>query len=74
MPLGVGEKSKEVAGIVEELKPVTNPKMASDLTVAASLARSAVEGALANVEINLEGLEDSAFVAQVRGKVEKLRG
>lgn len=73
VPLGVAEKSKEVAGIVETLKPITNPKMASDLTVAASLARTAIEGALANVEINLEGFDDTAFVAEIRAKVEKLR-
>ena len=74
VPLGVARKSKEIGTIVQSLRPITNPKMASDLTVAASLARTAVEGALANVEINLEGFDDSAFVTQVRGKVEKLRG
>jgi glutamate formiminotransferase/formiminotetrahydrofolate cyclodeaminase len=73
VPLGVAEKSKEVGTIVETLRPITNPKMASDLTVAASLARTALEGALANVEINLEGFEDTAFVAQIRESVEKLR-
>jgi glutamate formiminotransferase / formiminotetrahydrofolate cyclodeaminase len=73
VPLGVAEKSKEIAGIVETLKPITNPKMASDLTVAASLARTAMDGALANVEINLEGFDDTAFVTQIRGKVDKLR-
>jgi glutamate formiminotransferase/formiminotetrahydrofolate cyclodeaminase len=57
---------------VESLKSITNPKMASDLTVASALARAAVEGALANVEINLEGLEDPDFVAQVRKKTAAL--
>src|SRR5512146_956373 len=74
VPLSVAEKSKEVAGIVEQLRPITNPKMASDLTVAAALARTAIEGALANVEINLEGFEDAGFVTQVRAKVGKIRG
>ncbi len=73
VPLSVAEKSNEVGKIVEQLKPITNPKMASDLTVAASLARTAVEGALANVEINLEGFDDTAFVTEVRAKVAKLR-
>src|SRR6266481_2439165 len=31
------------------------------------------KGALANVEINLEGLKDAAYVAQMRGKVDELR-
>ncbi len=73
VPFGVAEKAKEITEIVETLKPITNPKMASDLFVAASLARTALEGAIANVEINLEGFEDTAFVAEIRDKVEKLR-
>ena len=47
--------------------------MGSDLTVAASLARTAIEGALANVEINLEGFDDTGFVAEIKARVEKLR-
>jgi formiminotetrahydrofolate cyclodeaminase len=33
------------------------------------LARAAVEGALANVEINLPDIKDEAFVADVRKRV-----
>jgi formiminotetrahydrofolate cyclodeaminase len=40
--------------------------MKSDLTTAIALAKAALEGALANVEINLESLEDAAFVAETR--------
>ena len=54
---GIGE----VAGIAEKLKPITNPNMKSDLITAVALARAAIEGALANVEINLESLKDAAF-------------
>jgi glutamate formiminotransferase len=74
VPLSVAQKSKEVAAIVEQLRPITNPKMASDLTVAAALARTAIEGALANVEINLEGFEDAAFIAEIRHIVASIRG
>ncbi len=73
VPRGVAQKSKEVGRIVDELKPITNPKMSSDLIVAASLARTAVEGALANVEINLEGFEDAGFVKKIRAEVAQLR-
>jgi formiminotetrahydrofolate cyclodeaminase len=72
VPLKVAEQAREVAGIAEKLKPVTNPNMKSDLTTAVALARAAIEGALANVQINLESLKDSAFVAEVRGKVATL--
>jgi formiminotetrahydrofolate cyclodeaminase len=66
VPLGVAEWAREVAGIAEKLKPITNPNMKSDLTTAVALAQAAVVGALANVEINLESLKDMAFVAETR--------
>jgi formiminotetrahydrofolate cyclodeaminase len=66
VPLGVAEKAREVASLVNSLKPISNPNMASDLTVAAALARAAIEGALANVEINLQSLKDEKFVSETR--------
>ncbi len=70
--LGVAERAKEVEGIVERLQPITNPNMKSDLTTATALARAAIQGALANVEINLESLKDGAFTAETRKKVAAL--
>ena len=72
VPLGVAEKAGEIGRIVERLKPITNPNMASDLTVAGALVRAAIDGALANVEINLRELNDEAFVADVRSRVQPL--
>jgi glutamate formiminotransferase / formiminotetrahydrofolate cyclodeaminase len=66
VPLRVAERAKEVAGIAEKLRPITSPNMKSDLITASALARAAIEGALANVEINLESLKDPVFVAKVR--------
>jgi len=70
VPLSVAVRAREVMGIAERLKPITNPNMKSDLTTATALARAAIQGALANVEINLESLtdKDSAFAAEVRKK------
>lgn len=73
VPLGVAERAREAGRIVETLGPITNPNMASDLTVARALARAAVEGALANVEINLESLKDESFAAGIRKKTTALR-
>ena len=73
VPLGVAERAREVASIVETLKPITNPNMKSDLTTALALARAAMEGALANVEINLETLKDQAFAADTRKRVSVLK-
>jgi formiminotetrahydrofolate cyclodeaminase len=74
VPLVVAERAREVQSIVESLRPITNPRMASDLTVGVSLARAATEGALANVEINLGDIKDEAFVADVRHRVAAIRG
>jgi formiminotetrahydrofolate cyclodeaminase len=68
VPLGVAERCHEISGMVESLKPITNPKMASDLAVASALAQAALKGALANVAINLESLDDAAFIQEIRKK------
>jgi glutamate formiminotransferase / formiminotetrahydrofolate cyclodeaminase len=73
VPYGVAERAVETARILESLKAITNPKMASDLTVGLSLSRATLEGALANVEINLVDSEDNAFVSEMRGKVAAIK-
>jgi glutamate formiminotransferase / formiminotetrahydrofolate cyclodeaminase len=78
VPLGVAEKVVEVAKIAANLGPITNPNMKSDLTTAIALANAALEGALANVEINLDALKkdspnDEVFVAETRGRAMALR-
>jgi len=73
VPLGVAERAKEVAQFAESLGPITNPNMKSDLTTAAALARAAITGALANVEINLVSLKDEAFAAEARKKAKAVR-
>jgi glutamate formiminotransferase len=78
VPLGVAEKVVEVAEIANNLKPITNPNMKSDLTTAIALAKAALEGALANVEINLDSLKkdspnDEGFVAETRRRARTLK-
>lgn len=72
VPLGVAERALEVAGIAQSLEPITNPNMKSDLTTAIAVARAAVTGALANVEINLASMKDEGFVNQVRQRIAAL--
>ncbi|MGZ4814579.1 MAG: glutamate formimidoyltransferase [Terriglobales bacterium] len=72
VPMGVAEKSHEVKQWAEKLGPITNPRMASDLTVSKALAEAAIKGAVANVEINLQDLPDPAFVQQMKTKVAAL--
>ncbi len=78
VPLGVAEKASEVARIAASLRPITNPNMNSDLTTAIALSRAALEGALANVAINLDSIipespEDEAFVNETRKRAGALK-
>jgi formiminotetrahydrofolate cyclodeaminase len=73
VPLGVAEKARQVAGIAQELAAISNPNMKSDLTTAEALARAAISGALATVEINLASVKDQAFVAEMRKKAESVQ-
>jgi glutamate formiminotransferase/formiminotetrahydrofolate cyclodeaminase len=73
VPLSVAEKAHEVAKITEGLFAISNPNMKSDLTTAQALARAAITGALANVDINLASMKDSVFAANVRKRVEAVR-
>jgi formiminotetrahydrofolate cyclodeaminase len=74
IPLVVAERAREVGTILKELRSMTNPRMASDLSVGLALAEAANEGALANVEINLSDLKDEAFATDVRQRVAAVRG
>ena len=77
VPLGVAERAAEVGRIAGELRGVSSPMLASDLTTAIALAGAAVTGALANVEINLGSIEggsaeDLVFVAEGRKRAAEL--
>jgi formiminotetrahydrofolate cyclodeaminase len=73
VPLSVAQESKEVMDLAKKLGPITNPNMKSDLTTAIALAQAAIQGALANVEINLEGIRDESFAAETRKIAATLR-
>jgi glutamate formiminotransferase/formiminotetrahydrofolate cyclodeaminase len=78
VPLGVAEKAVDVARIANQLKPISNPNMSSDLITAIALAGAALEGALANVAINLHSFhqdlpEDESFVSQTQKRVAELK-
>ena len=68
VPLGVAEKAREVLRVLDGLGPITSPNMKSDLFSGAALARAAIEGALSNVDVNLESLKDSEFVTHARNR------
>jgi formiminotetrahydrofolate cyclodeaminase len=73
VPLSVAERAREVLGILESLGPITSPNMKSDLLTGAALSRAAIEGALANVEVNLESLKDEEFSNQARSRAKAVK-
>jgi len=74
VPLSVAERAREVCRIATSLVPLTNPNMKSDLVTSTALGEAAVEGALANVEINLDSMKDAAWAAETRRRAAALEG
>ncbi len=73
VPLQVAEKAAHLNNRLLQLETIAAASMKSDLQVARLMAIAGTKGALANVEINLEGLKDAAYVEKMKEKVGKLR-
>jgi glutamate formiminotransferase len=66
VPLDVARRSAELLDLLQQLEPVASPAMKSDLKTANALARAAARGAMENVAINLESIEDAGYVAEMK--------
>jgi glutamate formiminotransferase len=73
VPLQVAERSVALYERLGQLETIVAASMRSDLQVARLMAEAGARGALANVEINLDGLKDTAYVASMRAKIVALR-
>jgi glutamate formiminotransferase/formiminotetrahydrofolate cyclodeaminase len=73
VPLQVAERSVAVFERLGQLESIAAASMRSDLQVARLMAGAGARGALANVEINLDGITDAAYVASIRTKMAALR-
>jgi len=73
VPLQVAERTVALFERLGQLEGIVAASMRSDLQVAGLLAEAGARGALANVEINLDGLTDAAYVASMRAKAAALR-
>jgi glutamate formiminotransferase/formiminotetrahydrofolate cyclodeaminase len=73
VPLLVAERSVAVFERLGQLEGIAAASMRSDLQVARLMAGAGARGALANVEINLDGITDVAYVASIRTKMAALR-
>ena len=72
VPLRVAERAVALFERLGQLDGIVAASMRSDLQVGQLLASTAARGALANVEINLDGLTDAAYVAAMRAKAAAL--
>ena len=73
VPLANAERCARVLELVARLEGRSNRNAASDLAVGGALARTALEGCLANVEINVESIKDQQTSAALMERVGELR-
>lgn len=73
VPLENAERCAQVLGLAARLEGRSNRNAASDLAVAGSLARTALEGCLANVAINVESIKDRDTAGALATRADELR-
>jgi formiminotetrahydrofolate cyclodeaminase len=69
----VAERAVALFERLGQLETIAAASMKSDLKVARLMAEAGARGAIANVEINLDGIKDGAYVAAKRQSVTALR-
>jgi methenyltetrahydrofolate cyclohydrolase len=72
VPLRVAQAAQETYQLGKIVIVKANPNVASDARVALLLAEAAREGAIANVQINLDSIKDEAFIERVNQELEGL--
>ena len=73
VPLKVAERAAALFERLGQLEAIAAASMRSDLQVARLMAEAGARGALANVEINLDGLTDAGYVSSMRVTIAALR-
>lgn len=69
VPARVARAASETAQLATIAVQKSNPNVASDARVARLLADAAMEGAIANVEINLDSITDGDFVSKMQEEI-----
>lgn len=73
VPLETAEQAARALSQAESLAEFGNESALSDLQTAAYLAHSSIQGAFANVNINLQGIRDSQYCDKISSKVNELQ-
>ncbi|PRX98905.1 cyclodeaminase/cyclohydrolase family protein [Allonocardiopsis opalescens] len=69
VPAEVIVVARRLVGLTEELLPIGNPHVATDVAAAAEAVRAALTTARVNVEVNLKGITDDTARAQLAAVV-----
>jgi len=72
VPLATAEKVAKIMDIAEDIVIRGNKNAMTDALVGVMLCNAAVRGSVLNVLINLESIEDEAFVSEMRARCETL--
>lgn len=73
VPLEVAKRSVALFESLVQLEAIAAASMRSDLQVGRLMASAGARGAMANVEINLEGIADAGYVQAMREELAALR-
>jgi glutamate formiminotransferase / formiminotetrahydrofolate cyclodeaminase len=73
VPMQVAERTVALYERLGQLASISAASMKSDLEVAKLMAAAGAKGALANVEINLDGISDAGYVTSMRERIVTLR-
>jgi methenyltetrahydrofolate cyclohydrolase len=73
VPMKVAERAVALWARLGQLDTIVAASMKSDLQVARLMAEAGSRGAIANVEINLDGIKDEKYVAAKRQALTALR-
>ncbi len=72
VPFEVADAAVAVLDRLAQLAPISAPAMASDLKTGQHLATAALQGALENVRINLDAIQNQSFQAKARARAAEL--
>lgn len=72
VPLRVAAVAAELIGLADRILAGANVNVISDVAVAASAGRAALDSAVINVEINLSAMSDASARAVLRGELDRL--
>jgi len=72
VPLEVAEAASALKSRLRDLAAAAPAKFGSDIETALGLAQAGIDGALANVRINIESMKDETLAAPLRERLGKL--